>query len=123
MRGDQCVSDAGPPPASESYGNWARNQRSSAGTVYGGQRVTPVAAVPADGGSSPLENSGSLTGHILSQGTQEADDDDDRPEKSSNLKVMIIIGIIVVVLLAGGYLAVTFSKSFIEDMFSGVPQK
>ncbi|GAB3867485.1 hypothetical protein GCM10027610_122100 [Dactylosporangium cerinum] len=50
---DQVVDDAGPSPAAESYGNWARNQRSSAGTVYGGQRVTPVATVPADGGSSP----------------------------------------------------------------------
>jgi hypothetical protein len=80
--------------------------------------------VPADGGSSPLENSGSLTGHILSQGTQVADEDDeDEPAKSSNLKVIIIIAIIVVVLVAGGYLAVTFSKSFMEDMFSGVPQK
>ncbi|GAA3237497.1 hypothetical protein GCM10010532_076370 [Dactylosporangium siamense] len=121
---DEVVDDAGPSPAAESYGNWARNQRSSAGTVYGGQRVTPVATVSADGGSSPLENSGSLTGHILSQGTQEADEDDEEePAKSSNLKVMIIIAIIVVVLLVGGYLAVTFSKAFIEDMFSGVPQK
>jgi hypothetical protein len=118
------VDDAGASPAAESYGTWARNQRSSAGTVYGGQRVTPVATVSADGGSSPLENSGSLTGHILSQGTQEADEDDDEePAKSSNLKVMIIIAVIVVVLLVGGYLAVTFSKAFIEDMFSGVPQK
>ena len=118
------ISDAGPSPAAESYGKWARNQRSSAGTVYGGQPVTPVATVPADGGSSPLENSGSLTGHILSQGTQEADEDDyEEPAKSSNLKVMIIIAVIVVVLVVGGYLAVTFSRSFMEDMFSGVPQK
>lgn len=117
------VSDAGPSPAAESYGKWARNQRGSAGTVYGGQRVTPVATVSADGGSSPLENSGSLTGHILSQGTQEADEDDEEPVKSSNLKVIIIIAIIVLVLVVGGYLAVTFSKSFIDEMFSGVPQK
>jgi hypothetical protein len=118
------VSDAGPSPAAESYGKWARNQRGSAGTVYGGQRVTPVVTVPADGGSGPLENSGSLTGHILSQGTQVADEDDeDEPARSSNLKVIIIIAVIVVVLVAGGYLAVTFSKSFMEDMFSGVPQK
>ncbi|WP_327007094.1 hypothetical protein OHA72_07350 [Dactylosporangium sp. NBC_01737] len=121
---NQVVSDAGPSPAADSYGKWARNQRSSAGTVYGGQRVTSVATASADGGSSPLENSGSLTGHILSQGTQEADEDDeDEPAKSSNLKVMIIIAIIVVALVAGGYLAVTFSKSFIDEMFSGVPTK
>ena len=83
-----------------------------------------MATASADGGSSPLENSGSLTGHILSQGTQEADEDDDEePAKSSNLKVMIIIAIIVVALVAGGYLAVTFSKSFMDDMFSGVPTK
>jgi hypothetical protein len=84
-----------------------------------------VATTSADGGSSPLENSGSLTGHILSQGTQEADEDEDEdePAKSSNLKVMIIIAVIVVALVAGGYLAVTFSKSFIDEMFSGVPQK
>jgi hypothetical protein len=122
---DQVVSDAGDSPAADSYGKWARNQRSSAGTVYGGQRVTSVATASADGGSSPLENSGSLTGHILSQGTPEADEDDeeDEPAKSSNLKVMIIIAVIVVALVAGGYLAVVFSKSFIEEMFSGVPQK
>ncbi|MEV0565766.1 hypothetical protein [Dactylosporangium sp. NPDC050588] len=119
----QVVSDAGPSPAAESYGKWARNHRGSAGTVYGGQGVTPVTTASADGGSSPLENSGSLTGHILSQGTQEADEDDDEPARSSNLKVMVIIAVIVVVLVVGGYLAVTFSKSFMEDMFSGVPQK
>ncbi|MET7422394.1 hypothetical protein [Dactylosporangium sp. NPDC005555] len=82
-----------------------------------------MTTAPADGGSSPLENSGSLTGHILSQGTQEEDEDDDEPAKSSNLKVMVIIAVIVVVLVLGGYLAVTLSKSFMEDMFSGVPQK
>lgn len=119
----QVISDAGPSPAAESYGKWARNQRGSAGTVYGGSGVTPVATVQPGGGSSPLENSGSLTGHILSQGTQEADEDEEEPAKSSNLKVMIIIAVIVVVLVVGGYLAVTFSKSFMEDMFSGVPQK
>ena len=73
-------------------------------------------------GDSPMENSGSLTGHILSQGLQDADDDE-APAKSSNLRVVIIIAVIVVVLLAAGYFAVTVARDFMDSVFSGVPQK
>jgi hypothetical protein len=113
---------AGTAAAAQSYGKWARNERASAGTVYGGPGGTSVSSRPADGGGSPFESSGSLTGHILSQGTEEADDDE-APAKSGNLKVIIIIAIIVVVLIVGGYFAVTLARSFMDSVFSGVPQK
>jgi hypothetical protein len=47
-------------PGSDRYGDWARAGRPQ-GTVYGGQPLPSPA--PAS-----IENSGSLTGHILAQG-------------------------------------------------------
>lgn len=116
------VDSAGAASANESYGKWARNERGSAGTVYGAQGGTQVATGSADGGSSPLENSGSLTGHILSQGLEDADDDEE-PAKSGNLRVIIIIAVIVVVLVVGGYFTVTLARDFMDSVFSGVPKK
>jgi hypothetical protein len=48
-------------PTSDRYGDWARAGRPQ-GTVYGGQPL-PSSSPPA-----AMENSGSLTGHILAQG-------------------------------------------------------
>jgi hypothetical protein len=110
-----------PAPAAESYGKWARGERASAGTLYGGKSGPSASPLPADGGGSPLENSGSLTGHILSQGTAESDDDDDEaPARSGNRRVIIIIAVIVIVLIVGGYLTVTLAQNFIDGVFGGV---
>jgi hypothetical protein len=109
-------------PAADSYGKWARNERASAGTVYGGKGGASASTGPAVGGGSPLENSGSLTGHILSQGTAESDDldDDEAPARSGNRRVIIIIAAILVVLIVGGYFAVTLAQNFIDGIFGGL---
>jgi hypothetical protein len=111
-----------PAPAADSYGTWARRERASAGTIYGGKDGASASAGPAVGGGSPLENSGSLTGHILSQGTAESDDDDDdeAPVRSGNRRVIIIIAVIIVVLIGGGYLAMTLAQNFIDGIFGGL---
>jgi hypothetical protein len=91
---------ANPPAPSAQYGEWARQQRPG-GTVYGAgapDQDRPAFTGPA--GTSPLENSGSLTGHILAQG---------RPievpgEKSSGSRAVVfaMIGVCLVILLAAG---------------------
>jgi hypothetical protein len=105
--------------AADSYGKWARTERAPAGTVYGGKGGATPTPLPADGGDSPLESSGSLTGHILSQGTEESDDEE-APRKSGNRRVFVIIAVMVVVLLVGGYLTVTLAHNFIDEIFGGV---
>jgi hypothetical protein len=106
----QNVSPAEQPrPPSAGYGDWARNQRSQ-GTVYGGQGGDngPLPMVP---GMGAQENTGSLTGHILSQGSA-----DEQP-KSRNVKVIVIIIVILLVLVGGGLAAAFFFQGFINDHF------
>jgi hypothetical protein len=85
------------PSTSPQYGDWARQQRPQ-GTVYGG---APPAHDPArpPGGPTGYETSGSLTGHILSQGRS----DEDR--SASGTKAVIIIMIVMGVLVVGGLAA------------------
>ena len=94
-----------PKPAAERYGEWARNQRPQ-GTVYGGS--SGATSLP-----TPLENSGSLTGHILSQGTADLP-----PPKSRTAKVLVIILGILVVLVGGGLVVAYYFQDFITDLFS-----
>ncbi|WP_345301032.1 hypothetical protein [Dactylosporangium matsuzakiense] len=89
--------------------------------MYGGKDGVPPTPLPATDGGSPLENSGSLTGHILSQGAVESDDDDEAPRRNGPRRVMIIISVMVVVLLVGGYFAVTLAHSFIDSVFGNIP--
>jgi hypothetical protein len=98
-------------PASPQYGDWARGQRPQ-GTVYGG------AAPSQDAGPGPttsplaieytqgMENSGSLTGHILAQGRP--DTPDTRPGSSKKVIIlMMVIGLLVV----GGLVAAIIALS------------
>ena len=100
------------PPTSSQYGDWARRQRPQ-GTVYGGSPPAydrPVSQPPAyqaapysgagpyaaaEQGRPGFETSGSLTGHILSQGRPER-------ESSASSKVVMIILIIMSLLVVGG---------------------
>jgi hypothetical protein len=108
-----------PAPAADSYGKWARNERASAGTVYGGKGGESPVPFPTatDGGGSPLENSGSLTGHILSQGVEP--DDDEAPRGAGGRRALVIIAVMVVVLLVGTYFAVTQVHNLIDGVFGG----
>jgi hypothetical protein len=80
------------PTPSSRYGEWARSQRPQ-GTVYGRGGSVPVAVFPS---GTALENSGSLTGHILSQGAADVP-----PPKSRTARVIVIIVVILLILVAG----------------------
>jgi hypothetical protein len=97
VRPDPVWAPTNPPTASAQYGEWARQQRPQ-GTVYGGSAPSQDRMPFGPGGTSSLEVSGSLTGHILAQG---------RPveaagEKSSGSRGVIIAMVLVCVLLLAG---------------------
>jgi hypothetical protein len=80
------------PPTSDRYGEWARAGRPQ-GTVYGGQ--PPPSPVPMN-----VENSGSLTGHILAQGHPVV------PLPSTGRsKFMVIVVVLVSLLVLGAIVA------------------
>jgi hypothetical protein len=95
------------PAASQQYGQWARSQRPQ-GTVYGaGARAAAMA--------SPLENSGSLTGHILSQGHPE-----ESGPRNRTARVVVILTVTLLVVVIGGLLAAIFFRDTITQLFSGL---
>jgi hypothetical protein len=108
----QNVSPAEQPrPPSTGYGDWARNQRPQ-GTVYGGPgsgSASNNGPLPTGPGVGQQESTGSLTGHILSQGAE------DVQPKSRNVKVIVIIIVILLVLVGGGLAAAFFFQGFIDD--------
>jgi hypothetical protein len=89
---NQAPPNAAPIVPSAEYGQWARNQRPP-GTVYGGPGQRGHA--PAGGGAS-AENSGSLTGHILAQGSA------DVAEPRDHAKVIMVMTLITAALIAVG---------------------
>lgn len=63
---------------------------------------------------SPLENSGSLTGHILSQGRS------DGPSSSANTaKVFLVMALVLGILVAVGALVVLATGDTFSDLFDG----
>jgi hypothetical protein len=104
-----------PRPPSAGFGDWARGQRPQ-GTVYGGPEKDPAPEKPAEPvtGTGQLESSGSLTGHILSQGNEDAP-----APKSRTAKVIIIILVILLVLAAAGGAVAYFFQGFFSDLFGG----
>jgi hypothetical protein len=99
------VTDPVDDPASAQYGEWARGQRPQ-GMVYGAAGPDAADRTPAwssvEGGppTGSLENSGSLTGHILAQGRP------DEPEGASArsrtvVTVLIVVGLLIMVGLVG----------------------
>ncbi len=60
-----------------------------------------------------METSGSLTGHILSQGNEDAP-----APKSRTAKVILIIVIILVVLVGGGLAVAYFFQDYITELFN-----
>jgi len=94
-----------PPQTSPQYGEWARQQRPQ-GTVYGG---APPAHDPR-GPNPPYQSnasyhpeaSGSLTGHILSQGREDSDG------SGGSRAVFIIIGIMALLVVGGLAAAIAY---------------
>jgi hypothetical protein len=70
-------------------------------------------AIPLGAGS--VENSGSLTGHILSQGWPDAP-----APKNSNAKVMLIMTLVLGILVAIGVLVVLAAGDTFGTLFSGL---
>jgi len=95
--------------ASGQYEEWARRQRPH-GTVYGS--VTRPASQPPVG--SPLEHSGSLTGHLLSRGS------DAPPPKSRNTRVIVIMTVVMAVLVIAGLIIAVFARNALLDILKGV---
>jgi hypothetical protein len=105
------------PAPSARYGEWARGQRSPAnqrpqGTVYGRGAAVPVAVFPT---GTALENSGSLTGHILSQGAADVP-----PPKARTARVIVIIVVILLVLVAGGLAVAYFAQDWVNGLFDNI---
>jgi hypothetical protein len=65
-------------------------------------------------GSAALENSGSLTGHILSQGRY-----DTPPPKSRTTKVVVIMFVVLGLLVVGGLVAAIFFRDAITQLLNG----
>ena len=67
------------------------------------------------GGTSPLETSGSLTGHILSQGYA------DRPTPKTRTAKVIVIGLVILgVLVLFGVLFATVANDIVTGLFDSL---
>jgi hypothetical protein len=99
----------GPPAAaiSPEYSQWARNQHAQ-GNVYGGYN-------PNSSANSSLENSGSLTGHILAQGLA-----DTAPQRGRTTKVIMIMSVVLGVAVVIGLLAATVASKTISGLLGGM---
>jgi hypothetical protein len=76
---------------SAGYGEWVPSQRSS-GSVYGG------AQAPAAPHYEPLENTDSLTGHILAQGRPDIDGSGNTVRVVAILLIMLAAVVVVTVI-------------------------
>ncbi len=85
------------------------------GTVYGPQQSPIDMTVPVSMNAA-MENSGSLTGHILSQGWDRGVDTNRR----SNLKVGIAMLVVLLVLVGVSVLFLFTAGDAFTDMISGV---
>ncbi|GAA3760831.1 hypothetical protein GCM10022225_53020 [Plantactinospora mayteni] len=88
----------------------ARDQRAE-GTVYGGPEGHLTVSMP----SNQLENSGSLTGHILAQGWT-----DTPTQKTNTGKVVLVLLIGLGILVAVGVLVVFLVGDVFSSLFDGL---
>lgn len=99
--------------ASPEYGRWARGWRKP-GTVYGGPgggAGNTALSVP----DHALENSGSLTGQILSHGRV-----DEPTPKSRTAKVVVVLLIGLAILVAVGLLVAIGARDVFASLFDGL---
>jgi hypothetical protein len=66
-------------------------------------------------GGSPLESSGSLTGHILSQGRS-----DEPTPKANTAKVFLVMTLVLGILVAVGALVVLATGDRFTDLFDSI---
>jgi hypothetical protein len=115
-------SQVGSPPARPTtYGSGSGQsssvpQQRGEGTVYGGLADYAPADMTMPVNMNAIENSGSLTGHILAQGWRDGPEN----ERRSNLKVVVAMLFVLVVLVGVSVVFLfTVGDSF-SDMIGGV---
>jgi hypothetical protein len=96
--------------ASAEYQEWARAWR--AGSVYGEE---PDQATPAGQLAAALEQSGSLTGHILAQGHR-----DGPTPASSTTRVILIMILVMGILVVAGIAAATLAGDTVSEIFDNL---
>ena len=90
----------------------ARNR----GTVYGGPVAHSAVDMTMPVAMNPLENSGSLTGHILAQGWDQGRD----TRRRSNVKVSIAMLLVLLALAAVSLLFLATEGSAFSDWIQGI---
>jgi hypothetical protein len=94
-------------PASSQYGQWARAQRPQ-GTVYGASAPLGQPLGP------PLEQSGSLTGHILARGAPDV-----LPPKARTARVIVILGVALGAVVVISFVIAIFFRDTLNQLFNG----
>jgi len=102
--------------ASGSGQSTAVPQQRGQGTVYGGLADYAPADMTMPVTVNPVENSGSLTGHILAQGWRDGPDN----QRRSNVKVAVAMLIVLLVLVGVSVLFLFTVGDAFSDMIGGV---
>lgn len=106
------------PPATPAARPTYQGGRDLAGTAYGGTDGPGFATVSLPQ-NNPVENSGSLTGHILAQGWAE-----DAPStRSSNTRVVIVLAVALGLLIAISLLVVFLANDAMSGITSNMLDK
>ncbi|GGM20924.1 hypothetical protein GCM10012279_44150 [Micromonospora yangpuensis] len=86
-----------------------------ASTVYGSGTDGPgFNTVSLPPGNPAVENSGSLTGHILAQGWSEPSN-----QRSSNTRVVIVLAVALTLLVAISVLVVLIGSDLMDNLLGG----
>ncbi len=104
--------------ASGSGQSTAVPQQRVQGTVYGGLADYAPADMTMPVNVNPVENSGSLTGHILAQGWR----DGPETQRRSNVKVVVAMFVVLLVLVGVSVLFLFTVGDAFSDMIGGVFQ-
>ena len=86
------------------------------GTVYGGPAAHSAIDMTMPVAMNPLENSGSLTGHILAQGWDQGQD----TRRRSNVKVGLAMMLVLIVLIGVSLLFLATAGSAFSDWIHGI---
>ena len=104
-----------PPGFDPSAGPAVPQQRGLGGTVYGTGGYPPVdMTMPVS--TNPVDNSGSLTGHILAQGWR----DEIVDRRRGNLKVAIAMLVVLGLLVTASLVFLLTAGSAFSDMVKGM---
>ena len=119
--GGQAAQVSTPPTRPTTYGSGSGQspavpQQRGEGTVYGGLADYAPADMTMPVSMSAIENSGSLTGHILAQGWRDGPDN----QRRSNVKVVVAMLVVLLVLVGVSVLFLLTVGDAFSDMIGGV---